>query len=213
MGRSERTARRAAASGSGPTHDAPGRNPGASGGFALFGEVLLTGVLVTAAGLPVVTLPAALAAGSRHLRRFARAEGSSLRAFGADLRAALPGGLPVGAVAAAIVAVLALDVVLAVSGALPGGGIVGAIGWALLAALGGAVLAVSGAWTPETGWRPAVRALPASVARDVPGALYLVAAACFVGLAAWMLVPLVVPALGCAALASVAVPERPRRSG
>lgn len=134
-----------------------------------------------------------------------------MRAFGSDLRRALPGGLVVGAASVAVAAILVVDIVLAASGALPGGEIVGAAGWVLLAVLAGAVLSASGAWEPETGWRSALSALPISAARDVPGTVYLVVAACFVGLAAWMFVPLVVPALGCAALAAVAVPERPRR--
>jgi hypothetical protein len=78
-----RAARRADASGSGPTLEErdPVRYPGAKGAFALFGEVLLTGLLVTVAGLLVVTLPAALAAGIRHLRRYAGAEQSHVRTF------------------------------------------------------------------------------------------------------------------------------------
>ena len=50
-----------------------------------------------------------------------------------------------------------------------------------------------------------------TVRLDVPGALYLAATAAFVVIVTWALVPLVIPALGCAALAVVAVPERPRR--
>ncbi|MDN3309844.1 hypothetical protein QWJ90_02750 [Microbacterium oryzae] len=213
MTRRERDARRAAASGAGPTREAPGRNPGASGAFALFGEVLLTGVLITAAGLLVVTLPAALASGSRHLRRYVAAEGSSLRAFWSDFRRALlPSGILVGLVSALIAAVLAADILLATTSALPGGRIIGVVGAVLAAVLAGALLATAGAWRPETGWFAAIRSLPGSAARDIPGALYLVVAACFVALATWMLIPLIVPALGCAALAVVAVPERPRRT-
>jgi hypothetical protein len=33
----------------------------------------------------------------------------------------------------------------------------------------------------------------------------------FVGIATWMLVPMIVPAIGCAALAVVAIPTRRRR--
>ena len=85
------------------------------------------------------------------------------------------------------------------------------VGWVVLAAVAVALLSAAGAWTPETGWRTAVSGVPAALAADVAGALFLVATAVFVGVATWALVPLVVPALGCAALAVVAIPERRRR--
>ncbi len=210
--REYRAARRADASGSGPTlEERPAaRFPGATGAFALFGEVLLVGVLVTVAGLAVVTLPAALAAGIRHLRRYVDAEASPARAFWRDVRAALPGGLVVGTVALVVAGVLTLDIVLANSGALPGGGAVGAIGWIGAVAAATLLLAAAGAWSPETGWRGALREGRAALGADLRGALYLAATAVFVGVAAWMLVPLIVPALGCAALAVVAIPVRRR---
>jgi hypothetical protein len=208
-----RAARRADVSGSGPTLDEgpPARFPGAAGAFALFGEVLLTGLLIVGGGLALVTLPAALAAGIRHLRRYLDAEASHARTFWADYRRALPGGLAVGAVALAAALVLALDIDLANSGALPGGPVVGVIGWAGLVAVAVALLAGSAAWTPERGWRAAVRSIPATLGADVTGALYLAATAVFVGVATWMLVPVLIPALGCAALAAVAIPARRRR--
>ncbi|WP_110589477.1 hypothetical protein [Microbacterium suaedae] len=210
MGRAERAARRAAASGSGPTRDAPARNPGATGAFALFGEALLVGILVTAAGLLVVTLPAALAAGIRHLRRFVRGDGSPLEAFWRDLLRALPTGLIVGVAAAAIAGILALDIALAGSGALPGGGAIAAAGWLVAGLAGGALLLACASWDPDAGWSGALRAIPGAVSADPAGAIYHVVAAAFVGLAAWMLIPLTIPALGCAALAAVAVPARAR---
>jgi hypothetical protein len=210
--REYRAARRADASGSGPTLEErpPARYPGAAGAFALFGEVLLVGLLVAAAGIAIVTLPAALAAGIRHLRRYLNAEASPVRLYWLDVRRALPGGIAVGAAATAIAAVLVLDIVLAGTGALPGGGGIAVVGWAGLVVLAVALLSAAGAWTPETGWRAALRGVPASVTADVRGALYLAATAVFVGVATWMLVPLILPALGCAALAVVAIPTRRR---
>ena len=205
-----RAARRADASGSGPTLEErdPARYPGAKGAFALFGEVLLTGLLVTVAGLLVVTLPAALAAGIRHLRRYAAAEQSHVRTFWQDWRRALPGGVVVGIVGVALAVLLLLDIDLANSGALPGGPLIAVIGWAglLIAAVG--LLLAAGAWTPERGWRPAVRSIPSSIARDPIGAAYLAAAAVLVVVMTWMLAPLVVAGLGCAAFAVMAVPAR-----
>jgi hypothetical protein len=209
-----RAARRADASGSGPTleeRDAP-RFPGAAGAFALFGEVLMVGLLITIAGLAIVTLPAALAAGIRHLRRYVAAEASPAALFWQDVKKALPGGLVVGVVSLALTLLLLLDIDLAGSGALPGGGVIAIVGWLGLAAVAVAVLAAAGAWTPGNGWRAAVRSIPHTIAADIAGALYLAATAFFVGVATWMLVPLIVPALGCAALAVVAIPTRRRRA-
>lgn len=210
--RDERAARRAALSGSGPTRDqaSPGRFPGARAKFALFGEVLLVGLLVTIAGIAVITLPAALAAGIRHLRRFVAAEDSRVVLFWTDVRAAVVPGLPVGAGALVLSLLLLLDIDLARSGYLPGGAVIEVVGWVGLAAVALALLVAAGTWSPETGWRRALRAVPAAVRADLGGAAYLVATAGFVCVATWALLPLFLPAIGCAALAVVAIPERRR---
>ncbi|MBM7503917.1 hypothetical protein ACFPER_10545 [Agromyces aurantiacus] len=211
---SERAARRAERSGSGPVRSgaAPARFPGATSAFGLLGEVLLIGLLVTLVALPVVTLPVALAAGVRHLRRFLKAEASSMGAFWADVRAGLAGGIAVGAASVVLVLVLLVDLDLANSGALPGGPLIGAVGWVGLAAAALALFTAAGRWTPARGWRRALRSVPRSVGADPIGAAYLVATAVFAVVVTWQLLPLIVPALGCVALAIVAVPERPRRT-
>ena len=208
-----RAARRADASGAGPTLEerAPARYPGAKGAFALFGEVLLTGLLVTAAGLLVVTLPAALAAGIRHLRRYVNAEQSHVKTFWQDWKRALPGGLVVGVAAVLVTFVLTLDIYLANSGALPGGGLISLVGWAGLVVGAVALLVAAGAWTPERGWRAAVRSIPSSLASDPIAALYLATAAVLVGVMTWMLAPLIIAGLGCAVFAVVALPARRSR--
>ncbi len=205
-----RAARGGADAASGATREerGPARYPGAKGAFALFGEVLLTGLLVTVAGLLVVTLPAALVAGIRHLRRYVNAEQSHVSTFWQDWRRALPGGLVVGAAGTAIAVVLALDIVLANSGALPGGGLISIVGWAGLVIGAVALLVAAGAWTPERGWRAAVRSIPSSIASDPIGAVYLAAASVLAGVVTWMLAPLIIAGLGCAAFAVVALPGR-----
>jgi hypothetical protein len=210
----DRAARRAALSGSGPTSDAaaPSRFPGARSAFGLLGEVLLIGILVALVSLPVVTLPAGLAAGARHLRRFLKAEDSGLDWFWRDVRAALVGGLGVGVASVVLVAVLALDIDLASTGVLPGGPVVGIVGWLGLAAVALALFIAAGRWSPDLGWLGAVKGVPAAVRADPAGAAYLIATAVFAGVVTWQLIPLVIPALGCVALAIVAVPERPRRA-
>jgi len=183
-----------------------------TGGFALFGEVLMVGLLITVGGVLLVTLPAALAAGIRHLRRYLNAEGSPQRQFWRDYLKALPGGLVVGVVGLGLVGLLILDIDLANSGALPGGMVIALVGWVGLAAVAVTLLAAAGSWTRDLGWRAAVRGVPASLAADVTGVLFLIATAVFVCVLTWVLVPLVIPALGCAALAVIAIPERRRRA-
>ena len=209
----ERDARRGVASGAGPAPAGwvPPRNPGAHGLLGLLGEVMLTGVLVTLVSLPVVSLPIALAAGARHLRRHIAAEESGLGLFWRDVAAGLRWGWGVGVGALALALVLLLDVDIAGSGALPAGELIALVGWLGLGALGTALLLIAGAWDPATGWRAAVRQVPARAAADPAGAVYLFIAAAFVAIATWALIPLLVPALGLAALAVVAVPERAAR--
>lgn len=211
--RALRAARRQELDGSGPVPDdrEPPANPGARGALGLFGEVLLVGVLVAASSLPLVTLPAALAAGVRHLRRYVAAHDTRLALFAGDLRRALPGGALLGVGALLLSVLLLFDIALARSGALPGGALVEAVGWGGLAALGVALLAAAGLWLPEPGWPAALRAVPASVAADPAGTMYLAATLAFVVVVTWALPPLLVPALGCAALAVVAIPARRRR--
>lgn len=219
MSRGGRTSAKAAArearSGAGPTAPGfvPAANPGATARFGLFGEVLTVGLLIAVVSLGIVTLPIALAAGIRHLRRFVAAEGSQTALFWEDIRVGILPSLVVGVPAMLIGAVLTVDVVLAGSGMLPAGEVVGVVGWAGLVALATALLLAAGAWSPSRGWVAAVRAVPAIVRADAAGAAFIAAAAVFVGVVTWALIPLFIPGVGCAALAVVAVPVRRRRRG
>ena len=210
--RAERAAVRADRSGSGPVLEErpPARFPGAAAKFALFGEVLLIGLLVLVVGALIVTLPVALAAGIRHLGRYVAAEDSRLGLFWRDVRAGLAGGAVVGLVALVIAAVLGVDILLARTGMLPGGVVIEAVGWTGLAALAVALLVAAGAWEPSAGWRQAVRDVPAIIRGDVRALAFYVAAVALVVILTWMLPPLLPAALGCAVLAVVAVPHRRR---
>lgn len=208
----QKAEQRAALSGAGPTGEgAIARFPGAKARFALFGEVLLVGMLMTALCVPLVTVPIALAAGIRHLRRYLNAEDSRLALFWIDVRRGVAGGAVVGLVTVVLVLILLLDIDLAGTGTLPGGPLIAVVGWLGLAATGVALLTAASAWSPEHGWRGAVRRIPTLVADDVRGALYLVATLVFVAAVTWALPPLLIAGLGCAALAAVAIPVRPSR--
>jgi hypothetical protein len=170
--------------------------------------VLLIGILVFAVALPVITLPLALAAGTRHLKRYLLAEDSALSLFWRDVRAGLAGGLLVGAGMLLGVGVLALDLALASAGLLPGGEVVAVAGWAGLGVLALWLCAAARAWNPATGWRTAVIAGFLSLRTDLVGALYLLIACGFVVLVTWQLPPLLIPGLGLLVLAILATPER-----
>ncbi|MGB8938872.1 MAG: hypothetical protein WCD21_01310, partial [Streptomyces sp.] len=95
--------------------------------FGAFAECLLTGVWIALAALPLVTLPAAFAAGSRHLDRHLSQEPSGWREFTADLRAAVRRGWLVGLGGWSALALLLADIAFVRAG-LPGGTFVGAVG-------------------------------------------------------------------------------------
>ena len=189
---------------------AAARWPGAAGAFALFGEVLWVGILATVSGVLLLTLPAALAAGSGHLRRYLAAEEASVGTFFADFKRALLGSLAIGAIAVVAVLLLTLDLALASGGGLPGSELVFAAGVVGLV-LVGLVLARSAAlWRSDTGWPTALRATLPSLRDDLLGALYLAVALGLAVLLTWQLAPLVIAGVGCFVFASVVIIERKR---
>ncbi|MET4061767.1 hypothetical protein ABIB35_003344 [Arthrobacter sp. UYP6] len=205
-------ARRAARSGSGPIplEAAPPRWPGAANTFSLVGAVITTGLLVTAGSVAVISFPSALATGIRHLRRGLKGDVAPMGRFWRELLAALPGGLLVGAAGLAAALLLLLNISFASSGALPGGGTVAAASWVALAGVVLLIVSMAGRWTPGPGWRRTLRPTAAELSSDPVGALFILAAAAFAVLVARQFFPLIIPALGCVALAVVAAPERRR---
>lgn len=186
------------------------RWPGAAGAFALFGEVLWVGVLVTVSGIPLITLPAALAAGSSHLRRYLAAEEASVGIFFRDMRRALLGSLAIGALTIVAVLVLTLDLALASSGILPAGPLVVTAGVAGLVLTGLVLVRSAALWRRESGWPTALRATLPSLGADLLGTVYLVVALGLAIVLTWQLVPLVIAGLGCLVFASVVILERKR---
>ncbi|ROQ64415.1 hypothetical protein EDF36_1380 [Rathayibacter sp. PhB152] len=197
--RAQREARAAAADGT------TLRWPGAANRFALFAEVLFTGLLVTILALPLVTLPLALAVGARHLRRFVLDEPSSLRTALAEARTGVLRSLPVGLALLALSAVLGLDLLVASTGALPGATAVAMVCAALLAAALVVVLTASALWMPDSRWVPLLGEAATLAVRDLRGSGALLVALVLATVVTWQLAPLVVPALGCTVFAALAV--------
>lgn len=181
------------------------RWPGATNKFALFAEVLYTGLVIAIAALPLVTLPLALAVGIRHLRRFVLDEGSTVAMVWTDVRAGFVRALPVGFALLGLVAVVVADLLLATSGALPGGTAVAVVlALALVAALV-VVVGAAVAWTPAARWLPLLRASAREAITDRRGTAFLVVALVLTAVITWQLAPLIVPCLGCLAFAALAL--------
>lgn len=184
------------------------RWPGAAAGFSLFGEVLWIGVIVTVVGLPLLTLPAALAAGVRSLRRYLRAERSGLAEFWRDVRSAvLPGMVTALAVIGAL-GLIGASALVASTTSLPGRELVLVVCALATVAVLTALVALASLWPPTLGWAEAARALRPALTADAGGTVLLVVAVGLTAIAAWQLPPLIVPALGCLAFAAAVVVER-----
>ncbi|MFI9742052.1 hypothetical protein [Streptomyces sp. NPDC052494] len=176
--------------------------------FGIFAECLLVGVWIAVAALPLITLPAALAAGAAHLRRWTGDEQAGLRFFAADLRAAVRRGWLVGLAVWATLALLWADLAVVRAGLLPGGRLVGAAG--VLVALGLAVtlLRACAAWRPGARWRELLAPAGRRTLRDPAGSLLVVCGFAVIAASAWFSAPLAVPALGIVVAAALAVERR-----
>ncbi|MER5718380.1 hypothetical protein [Streptomyces sp. NPDC002132] len=178
--------------------------------FAVFAECLLTGVWIAVASLGVVTVPAAFAAGARHLRRRTAHEGGGGREFAADFRGALRGGWLVGLAGWAAAVAVRVDVQ-AVRAGLPGGPLVGAAGVLALIGFVVAVLRAAAVWSPGASWRALLASAGRRTVLDPAGSFLIIAGLAVVALSAWFVAPLAVPVLGAVAAAALAVEERYRR--
>lgn len=202
--------RRAAATGSGPA--TPGfqvpRFPGATGRFALFGEIMLVGLIATVLSLLVITLPLALALSARHLRRYLKGEASGPRLFWDDLKAGLGGGLLVGLAMLVLLAAAILSLAIAPTDLTGFGAVMTVAGWLAIAAVAVTVLMLAGDWEPRTGWSGAIRRIGDRFEADPLAVVYLLLVAALVVVCAWQLGPLVIPALGVAVFLVVVLRER-----
>ncbi|MFJ9040699.1 hypothetical protein ACIRF8_29495 [Streptomyces sp. NPDC102406] len=178
-------------------------------GFGVFAECLLTGVWIALASVPVVTAPAAFAAGSRHLRRHLGHHVGGRREFLADFRGAARRGWLVGLAGIAACAAVRVDLQVARAG-LPGGQLAAGVG--LFALIGGAVavLRAAAVWEPGARWRHLLADAARRTVLAPAGSFLLVCGLAVTALCAGFLAPLAVPVLGILAAAAVAVEERGR---
>ena len=187
--------------------------------LALFSETLLAGLLVLVLSIPLVTLPAAYAAGIAHLERHLSGRDDSLRALWGTFRTALPGSWKLGITTAAAAVVIVLNLLLAMVGQLPGPAVV--LPATLVLAAAGAVLLLrsAAAWSDFAGaspnaknaWRSALGSAQSLSLRDWTGSLLLAAALFAAVVFVWMLAALFVVVPGTLILASAAVKMRSLR--
>ena len=184
------------------------------GWFALLGETLLTGLLTLVGSLPVVTAPAALAAGAAHLRRHLGGYDTSVRVFFHDWLAAVRSLWALGVLIPPAVVAVWVNTGLTASGELPGGSVVRWVTWAAAACAAVVVVRAAAAWSDDD--RPAGSIglwweLSRGVVRardDLSGSALLLAALLMCAVLVWMLLPLVLVTGGLLSLAAVAVEAR-----
>ncbi|WUX72179.1 hypothetical protein OG627_32740 [Streptomyces sp. NBC_01429] len=191
----------------GRQEDAPRGESGFMRGFGVFAESLLTGVWIALAALPLLTLPAAFAAGTAHLRRVLAHEVSTWREFTADLRAAARRGWLVGVAGWGAAWLLYADLVVVRAG-LPGGSFAGTVGVLTMLGLLAAGLRAAVHWRPGASWRALLRDAARRTVRDPAGSLLLICGLAVVPVSAWFAAPLAAPALGVVAAAALAVERR-----
>ncbi|MER5202017.1 hypothetical protein [Streptomyces sp. NPDC002825] len=177
--------------------------------FGVFAESLLVGVWVGLAALPLVTLPAALAAGAAHLRRWTRGEASGLRYFAADLRGALGGGgWGVGLGCLAVLALVGADLMLVRALPVPGGRLTGVLAILVALWLTVTVLRAATAWRASLRWRVLLGPAARRALFDPAGSLLMVCGLAVIVASAWLSAPLAVPALGVLLAATLAAERR-----
>jgi hypothetical protein len=202
---------------------ADGRRVAGESRFALLGETLLTGLLVLVGSIPVVTLPAALAAGAAHLRRHLGGYDTSVRTFARDWLAAVRGLWILGVLLVVVAVAVVVNTGLTSSGALPGASAVRWVTWAAAACAAVVLVRAAAAWSddgpesasPGTGSGPVPAGVWQLLSRgavrardDLAGSALLLAALVMCVVLVWMLTPLVLVTGGLLSLAAVAVETR-----
>lgn len=169
--------------------------------WALSTECVLVGIYIVVAALPLITIPAALVAGVEYLRRWSAGEDANLVHFGRTFGQAIRTLWRHGLLWLAVTAVLVLDITLAVLGPLP-------MADPILVLLIGLLLFVQVILLRMAASTVPFREVVLLCVRDWSGSVLLAAAVVMATVAAWQVLPLVVPALGLLALAAEATRVR-----
>ncbi|MGO4145467.1 Poxvirus protein I5 [Paenarthrobacter sp. YAF11_1] len=196
--------------------------------FALFAETILAGVIVLLLSVPLVTAPAAYAAGVAQLERHLSGRDDSLRSLWGNFRRALPGSWKFGITTAVAAVVIVLNLLLALVGQLPGRAVI--LPATLILAAAGAILLLRTAanWSGgvncdgdagqqpvevpgQQRWATAYSSAKDDSVRDWSGSLLLLAALFMTVVFVWMLQALFVIVPGTLVLAAAAIKIRSNR--
>lgn len=176
--------------------------------FALFGEMLLVGVVVTVASVPGVTALPALAAGVNHLRRHVADDAGGVGRAVADARAAWRDLWPAALLLPVVLGLLLLNLTLALAQAVPGAGAVGLLSGVLAVVTVVVAVRVAAGWRPGAPWRDLVRWAGAEAFRDPHGSVIVLVAVAGGLVLAWAVPALTLVVTGLVALAALAVSSR-----
>ncbi|MFI9464357.1 hypothetical protein [Streptomyces xiamenensis] len=185
-----------------------GEGGGVRAGLTLFGEVVITGVLVAVLTAPLITALPALAAGIAHLRRQLTGDSVRMADVWADFTAACRALWPLALAFPAAALLLLWNLSLAQTGLLPGGAGVRLVSMAALAAWAVLLLRTAAAWHRDATAGGAVREAAVAAREDLTGSLLLALAAVMCVVFVWMLLPMILLAGGLLALAALAVQYR-----
>ncbi|SDE17368.1 hypothetical protein [Glycomyces harbinensis] len=178
------------------------------GSLALFGEMIVVGLVVTAASLPLVTAVPAIAAGVHHLDRHVTDRGDGLGEFLSAVRRAARGGLAVGAATALVVGLLGLNVALGVQGLVPGGAPLAVVSAAFAVVIAVVAVRAASLWEPSARWRELLREAAHLTTADPAGTAYILIGLGVAAVVSWMFLPLIVIAPGMLAVAMLAARRR-----
>ena len=183
------------------------RKPG-SPKFALFGEMLLTGVVTMVLSIPVITVLPALVAGVRHLRRHAEGFDDGITTLVRDFGRIFSRMWLLGVAVAVVMGFFLVDVAVLSTSIVPGGGIVA--GTLLLAAAAAAVvlLRFAGGWRDGHGVATTLRRAGIEATADLGGSLLLLVAVLAVTVVIWMFPPLAIVVGGILALSAYGIDTR-----
>jgi hypothetical protein len=186
-----------------------------SGGqaFALFAECLLTGVWFTVAALPLVTVPAALAASARHLAGHLDGTPASLAVFARDVRRALRGGWQAGLVVIGVALFLAADLAVLTVEGVPGRSVAAPLVMLIAGLAVTVLLRAAAAWEPGSSWRSLLAGALEEARGDFGGTGILLGGLLVLAVCTWALWILFVPMSGCLIGAALAVRRRGAAGG
>lgn len=178
------------------------------GSVALFGEMLVVGLAVTALALPLVTAVPAVAAGVHHLDRHLTARSDGLRDLLDDAWRAARTGWRVGAGTALVLALLGMNVALGVQGLVPGGTPLAVVSGVFAVVVAAVAVRAASLWEPGADWRELLREAAYLTAADPVGTGYVLTGLGVAGVVAWMFLPLIVITPGMLAVAALAARRR-----